>query len=99
MASRSKEEALRVVSETIEEIGEPLRKYISSKDIFSEFFDVALDKNDSSDKNMIFDVLIDVGRIGSAGHNSSNNDALKQVIREYGSVIIKIVNGIVHWLT
>jgi hypothetical protein len=95
MANRSKEEALRAVSETIEEIGEPLRKYISSKDNYSEFFDIAFDKKDKSEgnRNLVFDVLIDVDRIESAGHSST--DALKQVIREYGAVIIKIVNGVV----
>ena len=95
MVNRSKEEALRAVSETIEEIGEPLRKYISSKDTYSEFFDIAFDNNDKSESNkdLVFDVLIDVDRIESAGHG--NTDALKQVIREYGTIIIKIVNGVV----
>nr|MDQ6862747.1 hypothetical protein [Thermoproteota archaeon] len=41
----------------------------------------------------VFDVLINVDRIESAGHG--NTDALKQVIREYGTIIIKIVNGVV----
>ena len=65
MVNRSKEEALRAVSETIEEIGEPLRKYISSKDNYSEFFDIAFDNNDKSESNkdLVFDVLIDVDRI------------------------------------
>jgi hypothetical protein len=95
MANRSKEEALRAVSETVEEIGEPLRKYISSKDNYSEFFDIAFDNNDKSESNkdLVFDVFIEVDRIESAGH--SNTDALKQVIREYGTIIIKIVNGVV----
>ncbi len=50
MANKSKEEAVKAVAEAIDQIGEPLRKYISSKENFNEFIDVVINKD------LIFDV-------------------------------------------
>ena len=44
MARRTREEAIRAIAETVEEIGPQLREYISSRDNYNEFFDVAFDK-------------------------------------------------------
>src|ERR1700739_139922 len=56
MAKKSKEEALRAIAETVEEIGELLRDYISSKkDNSNEFLNISIDNS----KLIIFDVLID----------------------------------------
>ena len=92
MANKSKEEAVKAVAEAIDQIGEPLRKYISSKENFNEFIDVVIDKD------LIFDVLIDAERVQNApiiGYKSNNreNIELQNVLRTYGSVIIKIVDG------
>jgi hypothetical protein len=54
MSTRSKENVLIALSETIEEIGEPLREYLShSSDSYKNLTDVQVD-NDT-----IFDILID----------------------------------------
>lgn len=83
MASKSKEEAIRAVSETIEEIGEPLQMHLSSSiENLRQFMDASIGGTD-----IVFDVLIDGDRI------SSKEDNLKQALREYGSIIIKIVDG------
>ena len=42
MVNKDKEEAIHAITETIEEVGEPLRKYISSKDNFNEFLNVLI---------------------------------------------------------
>jgi hypothetical protein len=83
MASKSKEEAIRAVSETIEEIGEPLQMHLSSSiENLKQFMDASVGGTD-----IVFDALIDGDRI------SSKEDNLKQALREYGSIIIKIVDG------
>jgi hypothetical protein len=83
MASKSKEEAIRAVSETIEEIGEPLQMHLSSSiENLKQFMDASVGGTD-----IVFDVLIDGDRI------SSKEDNLKQALREYGSIIIKVVDG------
>ncbi len=94
MANKSKEEAIKAVAEAIEEIGEPLRKYISSKENLNEFIDVVIDKD------LIFDVLIDADRIQKdtlTGYKSDYSERieLQNVLKTYGSVIIKIVDGTV----
>jgi hypothetical protein len=84
MASKSKEEAIWAVSETVEEIGEPLQMFLSSsKENVKQFIDVSV-----GDTDIVFDVLIDGHRI-----SSKEEDDLKQALREYGSIIIKIVDG------
>src|SRR5215475_584494 len=44
MANKSKEEAIHAIAETVQEIGEPLRMYISTNES-KNFFDVAIKKN------------------------------------------------------
>jgi hypothetical protein len=74
------------VSETIEKIDEPLQMYLSSsKENLKQFIDVSV-----GDTAIVFDVLIDGDRI-----SSREEDDLKQALREYGSIIIKIVDGII----
>jgi hypothetical protein len=95
MANKSKEEVVKAIAETIDQIGEPLRKYISSKENFKEFLDVAVDKD------IVFDILIDADRIQTAttattlSTNSINKNELKNILKTYGSVMVKIVDGIV----
>ncbi len=84
MASKSKEEAIWAVSETIEGLGEPLQRYLSSsKENLKRFIDVSI-----GDTDIVFDVLIDRDHI-----SSSEGDNLKQALKEYGSIIIKVVDG------
>ena len=84
MASKSKEEAIWAVSETVEQIGEPLQMYLSSsKENLKRFIDVSI-----ADTDLAFDVLIDGDRISS---KEANN--LRQALKEYGSIIIKVVDG------
>ena len=82
MAGKNKEEAVRAISETVEEIGESLRKYLTSKENFGEFFDVKIG-------NLTFDVLIDAEQV------QSEANYLKKVLAEYGPIIIKITDGTV----
>lgn len=92
MASKSKEEAISAVAETVSQIGEPLRNYISIKENIKSLVDVNL-KNNSD--NLLFDVLIDQVQIKdeaiSSGASYSSN--LKQSLMEYGAVVIKVMEG------
>jgi hypothetical protein len=101
MTNRSREEAIHAVVETIAQIGEPLKNYISLKDGINNFLDVNIKSNNDNDIN--FDVLIDQGHVknetrSSTANNSSN---LRQSLIEYGAIVVKVVegtidNGIVH---
>jgi phage-related protein len=53
MTKISKEEAIRAISETVEEIGQPLQNYMSNRQEFKELIDV------HRGKELVFDVLID----------------------------------------
>ena len=58
----------------IEEVGEPLRKYISSKDNFNEFLNVSYPSGNKTDANKIlFDVLIDSEHIVSVKNNDTED--------------------------
>jgi hypothetical protein len=86
MATKSKEEAIWAVSETVEEIGEPLQTYLSSsRDNLRQFIDVSVNSNAN---DLLFDVLIDEDRIPSGEGNN-----LKQALKEYGSIVIRVVDG------
>lgn len=87
MASRTREEAIRAIAETVEEIGPQLREYISSRDNYNEFFDVAFDNNTTTP---LLDVLIDKDNVKSTENGSSQD--LKLALQKYGSVIVKFVN-------
>lgn len=80
--NKNKEEILSALSETIEQIATPLQNYLSKSDN-KEFFDISI--NDTT-----FDILIDKSTIKSVDANS-----LKNTIQEYGSIIIKITDGVI----
>jgi hypothetical protein len=88
MGNRTKEEAVRAIAETVEEIGPQLREYISSKDHYNEFFDVAFDKEATTTQ---FDIVIDKDNVKPTKNNSYQD--LKAVLQKYGSVTVKFVNG------
>ena len=80
--NKNKEEILIALSETIEQIAIPLQTYLSKSDK-KEFFDISFN-------GTTFDILIDKSTIKSLDVNS-----LKNTIQDYGSIIIKITNGII----
>jgi hypothetical protein len=80
--NKSKKEVLVALSETIEQIAIPLQDYLSKSD-HSEFYDVSRD-------GITFDILIDKSTVKSIDANS-----LKNTIQDYGSIIIKITEGII----
>jgi hypothetical protein len=85
MASKSKEEAIWAITETVQEIGDPLQMYLSSsRDNIRQFIDVSVNVSD----NIEFDVLIDEERVSSEEGNN-----LKQSLKEYGSIVIRVVDG------
>lgn len=82
MNKLSKEEALTAIAESVEEIGQPLRRYFSDSRDLNKFIDVPVGKE------IIFDVLLDKDIRGIP-------DDLRNVLAEYGAVIIKIESGMV----
>ena len=80
--NKNKEEILSALSETIEQIAIPLQNYLLKSDK-KEFFDISF--NGST-----FDILIDNSTIKSLDANS-----LKNTIQDYGSIIVKITDGII----
>jgi len=91
MTNKSKEEAIHAVAETVSQIGEPLRKYISSKENYKNFLDINI-KNNNDD--IFFDVLIDQEHVRSE-YSSNSNDVklLRQSLQEYGAIVIRVVEG------
>lgn len=81
--NKSKDEVLVALSETIEQIAIPLQDYLSKSDN-KEFYDINV--NDTT-----FDILIDKSTVKSLDSNS-----LKNTIQDYGSIIIKITEGIIN---
>jgi hypothetical protein len=96
MTNRSKEEAIHAVAETIAQIGEPLRNYISSKDNLYNFLDVNF-KSNHNEKDINFDVLIDQDQVKNETRSidTNNSSNLKQSLREYGAIAVKEVEGTV----
>jgi hypothetical protein len=92
MSSRTREEAVRAIAETVEEIGSQLREYISSRDNYNEFFDITFGKDTATATTTQFDIVIDKDNLNPTENNSSYQD-LKTALRKYGSVIVKFVNG------
>ena len=80
--NKNKEEILSALSETIEQIAIPLQNYLSKSDK-KEFFDISFNGTK-------FDILIDKSTIKSLDANS-----LKNTIQDYGSIIVKITDGII----
>ena len=80
--NKNKDEILFALSETIEQIAIPLQNYLSKSDK-KEFFDIIFN-------GTTFDILIDKSTIKSVDANS-----LKNTIQDYGSIIVKITDGII----
>ena len=83
--NNSKEEILNALSETIEQLDKPLQHYLSKSNNYNEFYDISIDDTTST-----FDILIDKSTI-----KPIDSDSLRSAIQDYGSILIKIVNGIV----
>ena len=77
---KSKEEILYALPEVIKQIAIPLEYYLSKSDK-KEFYNVNIDDITT------FDILIDKSTI-----KSIDSDSLKNIIQEYGSILIKIVD-------
>ena len=87
MANRSKAEVLKGLTYSVAQIAEPLQTYIESKKSdLSEFLDVNVDSN-----NLKFDILLDANQVVDDNSTISNN--LKDILRNYGSVVVKIIDG------
>jgi hypothetical protein len=76
--NNSKEEILKALSETIEQIDIPLQHYLS-KSNHNEFYNVSIDDTST------FDILIDKSTI-----KPIDSDSLKNSIQDYGSILVKI---------
>lgn len=83
--NNSKEEILNALSETIEQLDKPLQHYLSKSNNYNEFYDISIDDTTST-----FDILIDKSTI-----KPIDSDSLRSAIQDYGSILVKIVNGIV----
>ena len=92
MGSRTREEAVRAIAETVEEIGSQLREYISSRDNYNEFFDIAFGKDTATATTTQFDIVIDKDNLKPTENSSSYQD-LKTALQKYGSVIVNFVSG------
>ena len=89
MANRSKAEVLKGLTYSVAQIAEPLQTYIESKKSdLSEFLDVNVDCN-----NLKFDILLDANQVVDDNSIISNN--LKNILWNYGSVVVKIIDGAV----
>ena len=89
MANRSKAEVLKGLTYSVAQIAEPLQTYIESKKSdLSEFLDVNVNGN-----NLKFDILLDANEVVDDNSTISNN--LKDILRNYGSVVVKIIDGAV----
>ena len=89
MANRSKKEVLKGLTYSVAQIAEPLQTYIESKKSdLSEFLDVNVNGN-----NLKFDILLDANQVVDDNSTISNN--LKDILRNYGSVVVKIIDGAV----
>jgi hypothetical protein len=94
MIKKSKEEAIGAVAETVAQIGEPLRNYISLKENIKNFLDVKIKNNND---NIFFDVLIDQDHIKNdlSYVSTDNSISLKRSLLEYGAVVISVIEGTV----
>jgi len=93
MKDKSKEAIVLALMQSVEQISEPLQEYINSKgNNLTEFPNVSLDYKDT---NLRFDILMDAKHVLDGGANSSINNNFRQVLKEYGAVIIKILDGVI----
>jgi hypothetical protein len=81
--NNSKEEILKALSETIEQIDIPLQDYLS-KSNHNEFYNISIDDTTT------FDILIDKSTI-----KPIDSDSLKNAIQDYGSILIKIADNVI----
>jgi hypothetical protein len=79
MNKLDKQEAVRAVAESIEEIGEPLRRYLAEGGDINSFVDVHRG-------SLTFDVLLDKKISGLSDH-------FKKILEDYGAIIIKLGRG------
>ena len=90
MNKRSREEAIFAVAQSVKQIGQPLQDYIMSKKTnLKEFLNISID-NDT-----IFDILIDSNHVllsGSKEDDDNNDNNLKDLLEEYGAIVIRIVD-------
>jgi hypothetical protein len=94
MTNKSKEEAMHAIAQTVEQIGEPLRKYISSNEHYKNFLDANIKINNNE---IFFDILIDQDHVkdDASGDNASYSIDLKHSLIEYGSIVVKLTDGII----
>ena len=79
MNKLDKQEAVRAIAESIEEIGDPLRRYLSEGGDINNFVDVHRG-------SLTFDVLLDNKIPGLS-------DDFKKIVEDYGAIIIKLGKG------
>lgn len=85
MTNRGKEEAVRALTQAVEQVGEPLEEYIiSKKSDLKEFLNVPIDKS------LMFDVLMDPNHLSSNGGNN-----FREILEDYGAIIIKVIDSTV----
>ena len=93
MRDKSKEAIILALVQSVEQISEPLQEYINSKgNNLAEFLNVSLDKNDT---DLRFHILMDANHVLDDGDSSSINNNFRQVLKEYGAVIIKILERVI----
>ena len=94
MNNRSKEEALLALSQSVRQISEPLQEYMNSKgNDWTQFLNVSIDPN------LVFDVLLDANRVKDDNNNDNISNNLKRVLKEYGSIVVKIIDANVNMQT
>ena len=93
MTDKSKEAIVLALMQSVKQISEPLQEYINSKgNNLAEFLNISLDYKDT---NLRYDILMDADHVLDDGGSSSINNNFRQVLKEYGAVTIKILDGVV----
>jgi hypothetical protein len=88
MKNRTKEEAILALPQSILQIGDPLQEYIDSKrNDWSRFLNIAVDGN------LVFDVLLDADHVLNNDSADNLSNTLKRVLKEYGAIVIDIIDG------
>lgn len=103
LSTLEKRDIVQAISESVEQLAEPLERYLEAPPLVSspsakaegnqdrlypdEFFDVKI--NDIASN---VDVLIDEDRV-KPEKDSQGDPSLKELLRDYGSIIVKIVDG------
>jgi hypothetical protein len=88
MTDKKSQAIVTALIQSIEQISEPLQEYINSKKgNLDQFLNISVD-------NIKFDILMDANHLSNE-NGSSINGNLRQVLKEYGAVIIKILDNMV----